>query len=556
MLVRLAASWYYRLKIMNIKLTLGRGAKPAPALPRAFGFGKSMGLLSGVICVIALFSLLQLFSTVFISNILRDAKINLVTGDALHRQQAAMDRARLSLLTASDTLNRAGIYYLQDKATGSDGSWHSLLDESLAALQASEQAFARFERLSATAPEAADALKGSYRLFYDGLKEQAQGLQRSDSIDAFFAVPIQAFQADFNEKYLAYQALNERRGDDVNVRQLAALEQAKTYALGALAALALIALGVWFGVARWVIAPLQRAIAHLNVLAAGDLSRPLPLERAVNREMRQLQTSIGHMQNGLQRLVSEVRDAASGILNGVGRLADGNRQLTAQSAKQDGELQLATEHVQQLAARVEENGQYAQLANQRTEQARQCAGAGEKMMQTVNVSMQGIVNQSAEMRGIVALIDSVAFQTNILALNAAIEAAHAGVHGRGFAIVAKEVGLLAQKSSQSTRDIQQLINRSLQQIDQGSQAVDLLAGNLRQIIDLVNTFSALMGEISLASLNQGESIQDVTARIAGLNQMARQTGAVVNAVTEASQLLQGESERLEKAMARFRLPAQ
>lgn len=540
---------------MNIKLTLGRRVKSAAALPRAFGFGKSMGLLSGVICVIALFSLLQLFSTVFISNILRDAKVNLVTGDALHRQQATMDRARLSLLTASDTLNRAGIYYLQDKATGSDGSWHSLLDESLAALQASEQAFARFERLSADAPEAPGALQDSYRLFYDGLKEQAQGLQ-GNSIDAFFAVPIQAFQADFNEKYLAYQALNERRGDDVNVRQLAALEQARTFALGALAALALIAVGVWFGVSRWVIAPLRQAIAHLNVLAAGDLSRPLPPGRAFNREMRQLQTSIGHMQGGLQRLVSEVRDAAGGILNGVGRLADGNRQLTAQSAKQDGELQLATEHVRQLAARVEENGQYAQQASQRTEQARQCAGAGERMMQTVNVSMQGIVNQSAEMRGIVALIDSVAFQTNILALNAAIEAAHAGGHGRGFAIVAKEVGLLAQKSSHSTRDIQQLINRSLQQSDQGSQAVDLLTGNLRQIIDLVNKCSALMGDISLASLNQGESIQDVTARIAALNQVARQTGTVVNAVTEASQRLQGESERLEKAMARFRLPAQ
>ncbi|CAI1551959.1 TPA: HAMP domain-containing protein [Serratia marcescens] len=539
---------------MNIKLTLGRRVKSAAALPRAFGFGKSMGLLSGVICVIALFSLLQLFSTVFISNILRDAKANLVAGDGLHRQQATMDRARLSLLTASDSLNRAGIYYLQDKATGSDGSWHSLLDESLAALQASEQAFAQFERLSAEAPEAAGVLKDSYRLFYDGLKEQAQGLQGS-SIDAFFAVPIQAFQADFNEKYLAYQALNERRGDDVNVRQLAALEQARTFALGALAALALSAVGVWGGVSRWVIAPLRRAIAHLNVLAAGDLSRPLPPERAFNREMHQLQTSIGHMQGGLQRLVSEVRDAASGILNGVGRLADGNRQLTAQSAKQNGELQLATEHVQQLAARVEENGQYAQQASQRTEQARQCAGAGEQMMETVNVSMQGIVNQSAEMRGIVALIDSVAFQTNILALNAAIEAAHAGVHGRGFAIVAKEVGLLAQKSSHSTRDIQQLINRSLQQIDQGSQAVDLLTGNLRQIIDLVNKCSALMGDISLASLNQGESIQDVTARISALNQVARQTGTVVNAVTEASQLLQGESERLEKAMARFRLPA-
>lgn len=540
---------------MNIKLTLGRRVKSVAALPHAFGIGKSMGLLGGVICVIALFSLLQLFSTVFISTILHDAKANLVTGDGLHRQQATMDRARLSLLAASDTLNRAGIYYLQDQATGSDGSWHSLLDESLAALQASEQAFARFERLSAAAPEAAGALKDSYRLFYDGLKEQAQGLQGS-SIDAFFAVPIQAFQADFNEKYLAYQALNERRGDDVNVRQLAALEQARTFALGALAALALIAVGVWVGVSRWVIAPLRRAIAHLNVLAAGDLSRPLPPERAFNREMQQLQTSIGHMQGGLQRLVIEVRDAASGILNGVGRLADGNRQLTAQSAKQDGELQLATEHVQQLAARVEENGQYARQASERTEQARQCAGAGEQMMQTVNVSMQGIVNQSAEMRGIVALIDSVAFQTHMLALNAAIEAAHAGVHGRGFAIVAKEVGLLAQKSSHSTRDIQQLIGRSLQQIDQGSQAVERLTGNLRKIIDLVNKCSALMGEISLASFNQGESIQDVTARITALNQVAQQTGAVVSAVTEASQLLQGESERLDKAMARFRLPVQ
>ena len=115
---------------------------------------------------------------------------------------------------------------------------------------------------------------------------------------------------------------------------------------------------------------------------------------------------------------------------------------------------------------------------------------------------------------------------------------------------------MAQKSSHSTRDIQQLINRSLQQIDQGSQAVELLTGNLRQIIDLVNKCSALMGDISLASLNQGESIQDVTARISALNQVVRQTGTVVNAVTEASQLLQGESERLEKAMARFRLPAQ
>jgi methyl-accepting chemotaxis protein-1 (serine sensor receptor) len=62
------------------------------------------------------------------------------------------------------------------------------------------------------------------------------------------------------------------------------------------------------------------------------------------------------------------------------------------------------------------------------------------MMETVNQSMQAIVGRASEMRGIVELIDGVAFQTNILALNAAIEAAHAGNHGRGFAVVAKRWG--------------------------------------------------------------------------------------------------------------------
>ncbi|MEX0632431.1 hypothetical protein M8494_11450 [Serratia ureilytica] len=141
----------------------------------------------------------------------------------------------------------------------------------------------------------------SYRLFYDGLKEQAAiaGQQHR----CVFSPPIRFRR--INEKYLAYQALNERRGDDVNAA-VGGAGAGRTFALGALAALALIA-GA-FGVSRWVIVP--QAIAHLNVLAPATRGRC----RLGRVQPRDASAADQHWPwaGGLQRLVSEVRDAAGG----------------------------------------------------------------------------------------------------------------------------------------------------------------------------------------------------------------------------------------------------
>lgn len=177
------------------------------------------------------------------------------------------------------------------------------------------------------------------------------------------------------------------------------------------------------------------------------------------------------------------------------------------------------------------------------------------MMSTVNASMQAIVDRSSEMRGIVAMIDSVAFQTNILALNAAIEAAHAGNQGRGFAVVAREVGLLARKSSHSTQTIQELINRSVQGIEDGSRAVTLMEENLQQVTGLVGNLSSLLNEISTATLSQGDSIHQMTRQLQALNQVSRQTDLLVSDASDASERLQKQSDLLLQAVSRFRLSA-
>lgn len=540
----LASNVLLQKKIMNLTQISRRIAQRL--LPRQFG------LLAGIFCIIGLFSALQLSSSFLLTASLKEAQRNEQRNQLALQQQGRLDQARVSLLAASDLLNRSGVYFMQDKETGSDGSWHSLMDEAQKALDTSLQAWNAWLAL---APPKDEALVNSYQLFYGAIKEQAQRLIDAHSIDAFFAVPAQAFQSDFNDNYARYRLLSEKQAMQGREALMAQLSGLQTLFLLAPVVLLAIAIAVWFGMVKWVIAPLRRIITHINRLAAGDLSGTPPDVTRGNREIGQLIHSVCTLQEGLQQLVTQVSEATAAMVENIGSLAQGNQKLYQQSARQAKELEDVTAHIAALETHVEGNTGYAKLASARADEARQVAAGGDQMMSTVNASMQTIVDRSSEMRGIVAMIDSVAFQTNILALNAAIEAAHAGNQGRGFAVVAREVGLLARKSSHSTQTIQALINHSLQGIEDGSKAVTRLEDNLQQVTGLVANLSSLLNDISGATLSQGESIHLMTRQLQALNQVSRQTDRLVSEASEASARLHQESGILLQAVSRFHLPA-
>jgi methyl-accepting chemotaxis protein-1 (serine sensor receptor) len=223
-------------------------------IPRQFG------LLAGIFCIIGLFSALQLSSSFLLTASLREAQRNEQHNQLAYQQQGKLDLARVSLLAASDLLNRSGVYFMQDKETGSDGSWHSLMDEAQKALDASQQAWKAWLALN---PPKDEALVNSYQLFYGAIKEQAEGLIKTNSIDAFFAVPAQAFQTDFNDNYARYQQASEKQateGDNPN----GALSGCKRCSCLPRCVLLAIAIVVWFGMAKWVITPLRRLIGILT----------------------------------------------------------------------------------------------------------------------------------------------------------------------------------------------------------------------------------------------------------------------------------------------------
>lgn len=160
--------------IMNLTQIFRRSAKRR--IPRQFG------LLAGIFCIIGLFSALQLSSSILLTASLRDAQRNEQQNQLTQQQQSKLDLARVSLLAASDLLNRSGVYFMQDKETGSDGSWHSLMDEAQKALNASQQAWNAWRALN---PPKDEALVNSYQLFFGAINEQAEGLVKTNSIDSF-----------------------------------------------------------------------------------------------------------------------------------------------------------------------------------------------------------------------------------------------------------------------------------------------------------------------------------------------------------------------------------
>lgn len=124
-------------------------------IPRQFG------LLTGIFCIIGLFSALQLSSSFLLTASLNQAQRNEQRNQLAWQQQSRLDQARISLLAASDLLNRSGVYFMQDKETGSEGSWHSLMDEAQKSLAASQQAWQAWLALN---PPQDEGLVNSYQL--------------------------------------------------------------------------------------------------------------------------------------------------------------------------------------------------------------------------------------------------------------------------------------------------------------------------------------------------------------------------------------------------------
>ncbi|KVZ94000.1 methyl-accepting chemotaxis protein [Burkholderia ubonensis] len=297
--------------------------------------------------------------------------------------------------------------------------------------------------------------------------------------------------------------------------------------------------------------PLADALAHFDAIAAGDLRRRIVVTR--RDEMGQLLEGLGKMQVGLVETVSTVRGGSESIATAAKQIAAGNIDLSSRTEEQASALQETASSMEQLTGTVKQNADNARQASALAANASEIANKGNVVVGQVVGTMGEINQSSAKIADIIAIIEGIAFQTNILALNAAVEAARAGEEGRGFAVVAGEVRSLAQRSSGAAKEIKTLIDASVERIRSGSALVDEAGRTMTEVIGAVQRVTDIMGEIAAASEEQSGGIDQVARAVTQMDEVTQQNAALVEEAAAAAQSLDEQAARLRETVAVFQL---
>ena len=314
---------------------------------------------------------------------------------------------------------------------------------------------------------------------------------------------------------------------------------------------ALLAGGLYWMLRRAVSTPLAEVVNVAQRVAAGDLTHRLPATR--RDEIGQLMRAVNGVGDGLTGIVDKVRASASTIASSTGQIAAGNADLSARTEAQAGSLERTASSIEELAATVRQNADSAQHAHDMVQSASEAAHAGGQTVERLVGTMSGIHATAQKIADITGIIDGIAFQTNILALNAAVEAARAGEQGRGFAVVAGEVRSLAQRSAAAAKEIKALINRSVDEVQAGNEAARGAGDAMQDIVTRVERIAGLMGEISHASREQSQGIEEVNRAVTSMDEVTQQNAALVEEAAAAAESLRQQAQELRGAVDVFRL---
>jgi methyl-accepting chemotaxis protein len=288
-------------------------------------------------------------------------------------------------------------------------------------------------------------------------------------------------------------------------------------------------------------------------IAAGNLAVDMQVRAGDNSS---LLATMKAMRDSLAEVVSQVRQGSEGVASASMQIAQGNNDLSGRTEEQASALEETAASMEQLSATVKQNADNARQANQLAQSASTVAVQGGEVVAQVVDTMKGINDSSRKISDIISVIDGIAFQTNILALNAAVEAARAGEQGRGFAVVATEVRSLAGRSAEAAKEIKNLINASVERVEQGTTLVDQAGVTMTKVVASIRRVTDLMGEISAASSEQSQGVAQVGEAITQMDQATQQNAALVEESAAAADSLKTQAEQLVQAVSVFKLSDQ
>ena len=308
---------------------------------------------------------------------------------------------------------------------------------------------------------------------------------------------------------------------------------------------------LYYFLVRQIGQPLAQAAAIATRVAAGDLTQKIDVTR--NDETGKVLTSLQTMSDSLAKIARTVHERSNLIQDGARQITMGNLEISQRTEEQASTLEETAASVESVSAAARENAAIAAQGRKLATDAAHAAAENSNVMARLGETINSMHSSSKHISEMVGVIDGLAFQTNILALNAAVEAARAGEQGRGFAVVASEVRSLAQRSSQSAKDIRGIIAQSSITMDAGAKLAQDVARSSQTSQRSIQIVTELMGQIADGSREQSIGLEQINQAMGQLDGVTQQNAALIEQASAAAQSLEEQSYHLFEAVKLLRV---
>jgi methyl-accepting chemotaxis protein len=290
-------------------------------------------------------------------------------------------------------------------------------------------------------------------------------------------------------------------------------------------------------ISRGITKPIQDVVEVVETISAGDLTKTINADRG--DEIGRLLGAMAKMTGKLNEMIGEVRMGAGSVSTAAAQVASSASIVSQGTSEQAAAVEQVTSSMEEMSASITQNAENSRKMEQTARKGAQDAGQSGQAVQESVSAMKLIAEK-------IAVIEEIAYQTNMLALNAAIEAARAGEHGRGFAVVAGEVRNLAERCRTAAQEIGALAATNVQIAERSG-------GLLAELVPAIQKTADLVQEVAATSREQAAGVSQINGAISQVGVVTQRNAAGAEQLSSTAEELASQAEALQDMISFFRV---